>query len=71
MGWAEQGIGQRKRPQICIDNYHRIPAVQRDVLRSIAMCHAHELAESRLGVLKAPAAARRLRKPLLPRLMFF
>jgi len=46
---------------ICIDNHHRIPAVQRDVLRSIAMCHAHELAESRLGVLKAPAAARRLR----------
>jgi hypothetical protein len=46
---------------VCIDNHHRIAAVQRDVLRPIAMCHAHELAESRLGVLKAPAAARRLR----------
>jgi hypothetical protein len=25
------------------------------------MCHAHEFAEARLGVLKAPATARRLR----------
>jgi len=45
---------------VCVDNHHRIAAVQRDVLRPIAMCQAHEFAESRLGVLKAPATARRL-----------
>ena len=44
-----------------VDNHYRITAVQRDVLRPSAMCHAHEFAESRLGVLKAPATARRLR----------
>jgi len=46
---------------VCVDNHHRIPAMQRDVLRPIAVRHAHEFAESRLGVLEAPAIARRLR----------
>ncbi len=46
---------------VCVDNYHGIAAVQGDVLRPIAMCHSHEFTESRLGVLKAPATARRLR----------
>lgn len=46
---------------VCVDNDHRIAAMQRHVLRPLAMCHAHEFAESRLGVLKAPATARRLR----------
>ncbi len=43
---------------ICIDHHHRIPAMQGDVLWPIAVCQAHEFAEARLGVLKAPAIAR-------------
>jgi len=46
---------------VCVDNHHRIAAVQRNVLRPIAVRHTHEFAESRLSVLKAPAIARRLR----------
>ena len=46
---------------VCGDHHYRIAAVQRDVLRPIAVRHAHEFAESRLGVLKAPATARGLR----------
>lgn len=45
---------------VCVDNHYRIAAVQRDVLRPIAARHAHEFAESRLRVLKAPATARPL-----------
>jgi hypothetical protein len=30
-----------------IDNHQRITSMQRDVLRSIPVCHAHKLAESR------------------------
>jgi hypothetical protein len=46
---------------VCIDNHHRIAAMQGDVLRPIAVRHAHELAESRLSLLKPPTTARRLR----------
>lgn len=42
------------------DHHHRIAAVRRHVLGSIAVCQAHEFAEPRLGVLKAPATARGL-----------
>ena len=44
-----------------VDNHHGIAAMQRDVLRPIAVRHAHEFAESRLSVLKAPSTTRRLR----------
>lgn len=46
---------------VCIDYHHSVAPVQGDVLRPLAVRHAHELAESRLGVLKAPSTARRLR----------
>jgi len=62
-GFDQQLAGSRALQPfefVCVDNHHRIPAMQRDVLRTIAVRHAHEFAESRLGVLKAPATARRL-----------
>lgn len=43
-----------------VNHHHRIAAVPGDMLRPIAVCQAHEFNESRLGVLKAPAAALRL-----------
>ena len=43
-----------------VDNNHGIAAMQRDVLRPITVRQANKFAESRLGVLKPPTAARRL-----------
>jgi antitoxin PrlF len=47
-----------------IDHHHRIAAVQCDVLGPVAVSQANELAESRLGILKAPATARGLLRGL-------
>lgn len=44
-----------------IDNHRYIAAMQGDVLRPITMRHADEFTEARLGVLKTPSTARRLR----------
>lgn len=52
---------------VCVDNNDSVTAMQRDVLRSVAMRQAHQLAESRLGVLKAPTTAGRLRGRLSQR----
>ena len=45
---------------VSVDHHHRIPSVQRDTLRAIAVRPAHELAETGFGILKRPAAAQRL-----------
>ena len=39
---------------VSIDDYDGITAMQRDVLRAVAVRKAHEFAEPRFGVLKAP-----------------
>ena len=46
---------------VCVDNNDGIAAMQSDVLRSITVRQAHQLAESGLGVLEAPTTAGRLR----------
>ena len=38
----------------CVDNNDRIAAVKGDVLWTIAVRQTHQLAKSRLGILKAP-----------------
>ena len=47
--------------RICVDNNDGVTTMQRDKLRPIAVRQSHKFAESRLGVLKAPTTARRLR----------
>jgi len=44
-----------------INDNDGISAMQRDVLRAIAVCQAHQFAEARLGFLKTPTAKGRLR----------
>ena len=44
----------------CVDNNDRIATVKRDVLWTIAVRQTHQLAKSRLGILKAPTTCRRL-----------
>ena len=46
---------------VCVDHDDGIAAMQRDMLRPVTVSQAHEFAEARLGVLKAPTTAGRLR----------
>jgi len=45
-----------------VDNNDGIAAMQRDELRSITVRQAHQLTETRLGILQAPTTALRLRR---------